>query len=162
MSQGALELIQVLNGRIATHEALADQDVRKAHEAERAGRYCEAEGLLALARSHRIRVLEVGACIRLLEMGLGPQRDHLASRAAMDVVVIPTGSEGTSWSLKDRLGRPLGMIERFKHTGMYEITPDPRGGLMTIPRTHLTLDQAMTVIAKHMHEECTLDSQDWD
>jgi hypothetical protein len=54
---------------------LAVQDIRKAHEVERAGRYGEAEALRAFARSHRIRVLEVRSHIGLLEMGFGPERN---------------------------------------------------------------------------------------
>ncbi|GJE13842.1 MULTISPECIES: hypothetical protein [Methylobacterium] len=78
----------------------------------------------------------------------------------MDVVVTPTGSDGTSWSLKDRLGRQLGAIDQDQEE-LFQITPSA-GGLTSVPRTHPTLDQAMTAIAKHMHGECTLDSQDWD
>lgn len=78
----------------------------------------------------------------------------------MDVVVTPTGPTGTSWSLKDRLGRQLGAIDQDQEE-LFQITPSA-GGLTSVPRTHLTLDHAMTAIAKHMHGECTLDSQDWD
>ncbi|GJE14468.1 hypothetical protein FOHLNKBM_5543 [Methylobacterium longum] len=79
----------------------------------------------------------------------------------MDVVVTPTGAEGTSWNLKDRLGRPLGTIGQDKNE-LFEITPDPLSGLMRVPHTHPSLGEAMTAIAKHMQGECTLDSQDWD
>ncbi len=41
----------------------------------------------------------------------------------MDVVVIPTGSEGASWRLNDRLGRPLGHIERSGLATGFEIKP---------------------------------------
>ena len=70
-----LELIRVLYGRIATHEALAAQDVCKAYGADQDGHHDEAEALRTLARNHRIRALEVGAHIRLLEMGFGPDGD---------------------------------------------------------------------------------------
>ena len=79
----------------------------------------------------------------------------------MDVVVTPTGSKGTSWSLKDRLSRQLGTIEQDDEK-LFQIIPDARGALNTVPRTHPTLDTAMTAIAKHMQGTCTLDSQDWD
>ena len=80
----------------------------------------------------------------------------------MDVVVTPTGSAGTSWNLKDRLGRPLGAIEMSGLATGFEIKPEPSGGLRAVPTFHATLDEAMTAIAKHIHGECTLDSQDWD
>lgn len=84
----------------------------------------------------------------------------LLPRFAVDVVVKPTGSEGTSWSLKDRLGRVLGAIEQDAE-GLFQITPEPTGTLKSVPRTHPTLDKAMTAVAGHMHGECALDSQDW-
>lgn len=80
----------------------------------------------------------------------------------MDVVVTPTGTEGRSWSLKDRLGRPLGTIERSDKPESFQISPEPGKGLSLVPQRHDTLDAAMTAIAKHMQGECTLDSQDWD
>ncbi len=80
----------------------------------------------------------------------------------MDVVVTPTGSEGTSWSLKDRLGRPLGDIERSGLATGFEIKPGSNNSLRAVPVFHATLDEAMTAIARHMQGECTLDSQDWD
>lgn len=80
----------------------------------------------------------------------------------MDVVVTPTGTEGRSWSLKDRLGRPLGAIELSGLATGFEIKPELSGGLQSVPIFHATLNEAMTAIAKHMQGECTLDSQDWD
>ncbi|MCJ2014741.1 hypothetical protein [Methylobacterium sp. J-076] len=80
----------------------------------------------------------------------------------MDVVVTPAGSEGTVWNLKDRLGRRLGTIDHSDQEAGFRITPEATGSLNPIQRLHATLDEAMTAIAKHMHGECTLDSQDWD
>ncbi|MHB2208282.1 hypothetical protein [Methylobacterium sp. CM6257] len=80
----------------------------------------------------------------------------------MDVVVTPTGSEGTSWSLKDRLGRLLGAIELSGLATGFEIKPELSGGLRAVPTFHATLNDAMTAIAKHMRGECSLDSRDWD
>ncbi|MCJ2056763.1 hypothetical protein MKL09_09365 [Methylobacterium sp. J-048] len=77
----------------------------------------------------------------------------------MDVVVTPTGSKGTSWRLNDRLDRPLGAIDQDQEE-VFKITP-AAGGLISIQRTHPTLNDAMTAIANHLHGECTLDSQDW-
>jgi hypothetical protein len=79
----------------------------------------------------------------------------------MDVVVTPTGSEGTSWSLKDRLGRHLGDIERSGLATGFEIKPKPSSSLQAVPTSHATLNEAMTAIASQMQGECTLDSQDW-
>lgn len=78
----------------------------------------------------------------------------------MDVVVTPVGSNRTTWSLKDRLGRQLGAIEQDGEA-LFQILA-ATGGLSSVPLTHPTLDDAMTAIAKHMHGACTLDSQDWD
>jgi hypothetical protein len=75
MPHDLLEMMRALHGRIATHEALAAQDVRKADDIEREGRYGEAAVLRALARSHRIRVLEVRAHIGLIEMCFRPDSD---------------------------------------------------------------------------------------
>jgi hypothetical protein len=80
----------------------------------------------------------------------------------MDVVLKQTGSEGTSWSLKDRLGRTLGTVQQSKQAAGFEIAPVASSTLTSVPKLHATLDEAMTAIAKHMHGECTLDSQDWD
>jgi hypothetical protein len=80
----------------------------------------------------------------------------------MDVVVTPTGSEGTSWSLKDRLGRSIGDIEKSGLATGFEIKPGPSSSLRAVPTFHATLNDAMTAIASHMQGECTLDSQDWD
>lgn len=78
----------------------------------------------------------------------------------MDVVVTPTGTSGTSWGLKDRLGRSLGAIEQDVG-GVFHIAPDPDSALKSVPRTHPTLDAAMTAIASRMQGGCALDSQDW-
>lgn len=80
----------------------------------------------------------------------------------MDVVVTPVGAKGSSWSLKDRLGRPLGTIKRSGKPESFEISPEPGKSLQFITQRHASLDAAMTAIAKHMQGECTLDSQDWD
>ena len=80
----------------------------------------------------------------------------------MDVVVTPMGSEGVSWSLKDRLGRTIGSIARSTDAKTFEVSPEPDGGFKTVERAHPSLDDAMTAIAKHMRGACSLDSQDWD
>ncbi|MHC2109265.1 hypothetical protein [Methylobacterium sp. CM6246] len=78
----------------------------------------------------------------------------------MDIVVTPTGTNGTSWGLKDRLGRSLGAIEQDVG-GLFQIVPDPNSNLKSVTRTHPTLSDAMTAIASRMQGECALDSQDW-
>jgi hypothetical protein len=77
----------------------------------------------------------------------------------MDVVVTPSGSGSPSWSLKDRLGRPLGGIKQDTE-GLFQISHTPGGSLTSIPCTHNSLREAMTAIAKHMHGACTLDGGD--
>jgi hypothetical protein len=74
MPREVLDLLQALYGRVATHEALAAQEFRKAYDVEQLGRYGEAEALRAFARSHRIRLLEVRARIGLIKMVFDPER----------------------------------------------------------------------------------------
>ena len=77
----------------------------------------------------------------------------------MDVVLTPVGTDGTRWSLTDRLRRPLGMVK--KGDG-FTIVPAQGSSLWRISPEHPTLDAAMTAIAKHLGGACSLDSQDWD
>ena len=75
----------------------------------------------------------------------------------MDVVLKPSGSSGTAWTLKDRLGRHLGDIR--SHDGI-EIEPIEGSALQGIGRHHGSLDASMKAIAKHMAGACELDSED--
>ncbi len=75
----------------------------------------------------------------------------------MDVVVTPTGSSSTEWSLSDRLGRHLGTIHRrFEGLVVFEIEPEPSSALLGINRMHGSLDKAMTAIEKFMGGACEL------
>ena len=77
----------------------------------------------------------------------------------MDVILTPIAPQGEAWSLKDRLGRNLGVVRKGKG---FEISPEPASKLEGISHHHLTLDAVMTAIAEHMKGACSLDSQDWD
>ena len=79
----------------------------------------------------------------------------------MDVVLTPTGTSGNAWSLKDRLGRTLGEITKSENSDAFVIMPHPEGTLRTVKSIHVSLDEAMSAIAKVMNGACTLDSQDW-
>ena len=78
----------------------------------------------------------------------------------MDVIVAPSGSSGSSWVLKDRLGRPLGTIEALDD-GYTPFTISPEGALVGVGTQHASLDAAMSAIARKMGGACELDSEDW-
>ncbi|WP_162560927.1 hypothetical protein [Methylobacterium durans] len=80
----------------------------------------------------------------------------------MDIVLSPTGSAGVEWTLKDRLGRPIGKVEKSTSSGTFEILPNGGSKLVGIMHLHPTLDDVMTAIEKRMGGACQLDSQDWD
>ena len=75
----------------------------------------------------------------------------------MDVVLTPIGTDGTHWSLTDRLRRPLGTV---KKADVFTIVPAPGSGFLGIKKHHPTLDATMTAIAKHLGGACSLDSQE--
>ncbi len=79
----------------------------------------------------------------------------------MDVVVTPAAlkSAGT-WTLSDRLGRPLGTITAVSPSlFVINATRDSRlAGMGTA--NFPSLDDAMTAIARHMKGECQLSSGD--
>ena len=78
----------------------------------------------------------------------------------MDVIVKPTGSNGSKWILKDRLGRSLGAINAS--TDPYSpFTISAEGVLLGVNWQHTSLDEAMNAIAKKMGGACELDSGDW-
>ena len=76
----------------------------------------------------------------------------------MDVVLTPVGTEGATWSLMDRLRRPLGTVEKVDDD--FRITPGLAGGLVGIKSHYPSLDAAMTAIAKHTNGACSLESQE--
>lgn len=75
----------------------------------------------------------------------------------MDVVLKPSGSSGTTWTLKDRLGRHLGDIRSLNG---FEIVPVEGSVMQGIGRHHGSLDASMTAIANHMAGACELDNED--
>ncbi|GEP06627.1 hypothetical protein [Methylobacterium oxalidis] len=80
----------------------------------------------------------------------------------MDVIVNPTGSCGTAWSLDDRLGRHLGTIHKSANASSFVIEPEPASQLRGVALLHASLDEAMSAIAQKMAGACELNSQDWD
>ena len=77
----------------------------------------------------------------------------------MDVVLTPAGTDGTRWSLTDRLRRSLGTVEKADG---FTIVPALASGFIGIEKHHPTLDAVMTAIAKQLGGACSLDSQEWD
>ena len=76
----------------------------------------------------------------------------------MDVVVTPAESKPGTWTLSDRLGRPLGEIYQASN-GQAIIHPDPASSLSGIRTTQFaTLDDAMSAIEKHLKGTCQLSS----
>ncbi|QRM34144.1 hypothetical protein [Microvirga sp. VF16] len=79
----------------------------------------------------------------------------------MDVVVTlaelkPTGT----WTLSDRLGRPLGIISEVS-PALFAIDANGSSGLSGMGTANfLSLNDAMTAIARHMKGECQLSSSD--
>ncbi|KAB1072261.1 hypothetical protein [Methylobacterium planeticum] len=79
----------------------------------------------------------------------------------MDVVLNPIGSDGLAWSLKDRLGRPLGKVESSGPSGGYEIIPEEGSPLQGVVRLHASLDAIMAAIERQMGGPCQINSGDW-
>jgi hypothetical protein len=80
----------------------------------------------------------------------------------MDVVLTPMGIHGDAWTLKDRLGRSLGTVQKVENPDGFVIAPDGSAVLKSIKLVHPSLDEAMSAIAQHTNGACNLDSQDWD
>ena len=78
----------------------------------------------------------------------------------MDIIVNPTGSSGTEWSLDDRLGRHLGRILLSGGLIPFEIDPELSGTLRGVGRMHRSLTDAMSAIARQMGGTCELNSRD--
>jgi hypothetical protein len=77
----------------------------------------------------------------------------------MDILVTPS-SDPKVHDLTDRLGRPVGTIERIPPLA-YVIQPAPGGVLDGLARrTMPTLDDAMSLIALHTKGTCQLASGD--
>ena len=78
----------------------------------------------------------------------------------MDVVVTPAESKPGTWTLSDRLGRPLGEIYQASN-GQVVIHPNPTSALSRVRTTqYASLDEAMSAIAHHLNGVCQLSSSD--
>lgn len=76
----------------------------------------------------------------------------------MDVVVTPAKFKAGTWTLADRLGRPLGTISETS-LSLFVIDADRSSGLFKMAAANfLSLDSAMSAIARHMKGECQLSS----
>ena len=80
--------------------------------------------------------------------------------AAVDVVVTPAKFKPGTWTLSDRLGRPLGTItETFPSLSV--IDADRNSGLYKMATTNFpSLNGLMSAVATHMKGECQLSSDD--
>ena len=76
----------------------------------------------------------------------------------MDVVVTPAKVKPGSWTLSDRLGRPLGTITEMSPS-LFVINADRNSGLFKMATTSFpSLDSVMSGIAHPMKGECQLSS----
>jgi hypothetical protein len=84
----------------------------------------------------------------------------MGGEVAMDVVVTPAESKQGTWTLSDRLGRPLGKITEVSAT-LFVVNADPNSGLSKLASaSFVSLHDAMSAIARHMKGECQLSSGD--
>jgi hypothetical protein len=84
----------------------------------------------------------------------------LSGEVAVDVVVIPAEFKPGTWTLSDRLGRPLRTIAEVS-PALFVINAAPNSGLSGMASaSFLALHDAMTAIARHMKGECQLSSSD--
>jgi len=80
--------------------------------------------------------------------------------AAVDVVVRPAEFEPATWTLSDRLGRPLGTITN-NSPALFVIHADGNSGLFKMATVSFpSLSETMSAIARHMKGECQLSSSD--
>ena len=78
----------------------------------------------------------------------------------MDVVVRPAEFKPGTWTLSDRLGRPLGTINEISPS-LFIIDADRNSRLFKVATANFpSLDSAMSAIASHMKGECQLSSDD--
>ena len=66
----------------------------------------------------------------------------------MDVIGTPIRSSCTGWSLDGRLGRHHGMIHQSAGFAPFEVELEPISALLGVNRTHMTLAEAISVIAR--------------
>jgi hypothetical protein len=78
--------------------------------------------------------------------------------AAVDVVVTPAKVKPGTWTLSDRLGRPLGTITETSPS-FFVINADRNSGLFKMATTSFpSFDSVMSGIANYMKGECQLSS----
>ena len=76
----------------------------------------------------------------------------------MDVVVTPAEFQPSTWTLSYRLRRPLGIITEASPS-LFVINADGNSGLSKMATANFpSLNDAMSVIARHMKSECQLSS----
>jgi len=84
----------------------------------------------------------------------------IGGEAAVDVVVTRAKIKPGTWTLSDRLGRPLGTISEI-FPSLFIIDADRNSGLFKVATANFpSLDSAMSAIASHMKGECQLSSDD--
>jgi hypothetical protein len=78
----------------------------------------------------------------------------------VDVVVRPAEFKPGTWTLSDRLGRPLGTITQVSPS-LFVIDAGRNSGLFKMATANFpSLDSAMSAIASHMKGECQLSGDD--
>jgi hypothetical protein len=78
---------------------------------------------------------------------------------AVDVVVTPAAFKPRTWTLSDRLGRPLGTITEASPK-LFVVNADKDSGLCRMGTANFpSLDEAMSAIARHMRGEYQLSSR---
>jgi hypothetical protein len=78
----------------------------------------------------------------------------------VDVVVTPAEFKPGTWTLSDRLRRPLGIITEVSPT-IFVVNADRNSGLSRMATASFpSLDDAMSAIARHMKGECQLFGSD--
>jgi hypothetical protein len=86
----------------------------------------------------------------------GISKTALSREVAVDVVVIPAEFKPGTWTLSDRLGRPLGTIAEVPPS-LFVINAAPGSGLSRMASaSFLSLHDAMTAISRHMKGECQI------
>jgi hypothetical protein len=84
----------------------------------------------------------------------------MGGEVAVDVVVTPAKVKPGTWTLNDRLGRPLGTITEASPS-LFVVNADPNSGLSRMGTANFpSLNDAMSAIARHMKGECQLSSSD--
>jgi hypothetical protein len=93
------------------------------------------------------------------DRGIGPEGIS-SGEVAVDVVVTPAKDEPGTWTLSDRLGRPLGTITEASPS-LFVVDANPNCGLSGMASaSFLSLHDVMTAISRHMKGECQISRPD--